>query len=167
MPIFLSRAEFQRRDASFLRALQVGVCDNSQIFLLLTQLQGSKDRLDLRTYEVELLGAFARAPTVVERQNRHFMPFFLALEPLSLQRRQLKAYLALFAKFVNPNTMHASSALHGTRMRLPPKPDRELALNCLLISCQRYGTVRSSFVRCLMRPSDGTNCPCSILAAYK
>jgi hypothetical protein len=58
------------------------MCDNSQLPPLLAQLQGSKDRLDLRTYEVELLGAFARTPTVVEKLNRHFVPFFLALEQL-------------------------------------------------------------------------------------
>ena len=119
----------------FHKTLMGRMCGNSQIFLLLTQLQGSKDRLDLRAYEVELLGAFARAPSVVEKQNRHFVPFFLALEPLSLQRRRLKAYLGLFAKFVNPKAMHASSALHGMHMCLLSKPDRELqelALNCLL-----------------------------------
>ena len=83
---------------------------------------------------MELLGSLARAPAIVEKQNRDFVPFFLALEPLSLPRRRLKAYLALFAKFINPKAVHASSTLHDIHMSLLSKPDRELqelALSCL------------------------------------
>jgi U3 small nucleolar RNA-associated protein 20 len=83
---------------------------------------------------VELLGSLARAPAIVEKQNRDFVPFFLALEPLALPRRRLKAYLALLAKFVNPKAVHASSTLRDLHISLLSKPDRELqelALSCL------------------------------------
>ena len=103
--------------------------------MLSPRLQDAEDRLDLRTYEVELLGSLARASNIVERQSRDLVPFFLALEPLSLQHRRLKAYLTLFAKFINPKALYASSILHDLHISLLSKPDRglqELSLNCLL-----------------------------------
>lgn len=96
--------------------------------------QHSPDRLDLRTYETELLAAFARAPAIVEKRSREFIPFFLSMTPASLARRRLKAYLDLFSRFTNPKALYASSTLHDLHMSMLSKPDRELqvlALNCL------------------------------------
>ncbi|KAF8305376.1 hypothetical protein DL93DRAFT_356267 [Clavulina sp. PMI_390] len=103
--------------------------------LQLHQLHYARDRLDIRTYEVELLGALSLIPAAIEKRSRDFVPFFLALDPPSLPRRRVKAYLDVFSKFVNPKALHSSAILKTFYQSLLAKPDRELqaaALSCLL-----------------------------------
>lgn len=111
--------------------------------------QISRDRLDVISYESQLLAVCASYPSMVEKHTRSFVPVVLAvagaetdeaqvqlshLSTRALQTRTI-AFLEVCAKFVNPKASYRSSDLHTLYIDLLSKGEvkiQSIALKCLL-----------------------------------
>ncbi|KNZ75043.1 U3 small nucleolar RNA-associated protein 20 [Termitomyces sp. J132] len=103
----------------------------------LLKAQHSKDRLDIHSYESQLLATLGICSPLAEKHNRVLVPHFLGLaDPISkLPRTKLISWLTLFTKFTNPKALRSTNALHSLYTSLLSHPDRalqSLALTCLL-----------------------------------
>ncbi|KAJ7931499.1 armadillo-type protein [Mycena leptocephala] len=103
--------------------------------------QNRGDRLDVQTYESQLLFALGECPALVQKHNRDIVPFFLDLAAPSpdssfkLPRHKLTAWLTLFSKLGNPKSLRSSDALRDLYVVNLSHPDRALqsiALSCIL-----------------------------------
>ncbi|KAJ3508085.1 hypothetical protein NLJ89_g5945 [Agrocybe chaxingu] len=102
--------------------------------------QVSHDRLDLRSYEHQLLVTLGECSSLAEKHNRDLIPYFLSLNgPVDtstskLPKAKLISWLTLFSKFSNPRALHATDALRTLYTNLLSHSDRSLqtiALSCL------------------------------------
>lgn len=98
-----------------------------------------EERFDSRNYKLQLLSALAVFPSLVEKHSRDIVPVFLSLAPpdcpTKLPRHELKAWLELFVKFVNPKALRSTESMHTVYINLLSHPDRtlqKLAFSCLL-----------------------------------
>lgn len=105
----------------------------------LYQVQTIEERFDPSNYKLQLLSALTVFPTLVEKHSRDIVPLFLSLSPpdssTTLPRHELKVWLELFAKFVNPKALRSTESMHTLYVNLLSHPDRplqRLALTCLL-----------------------------------
>ncbi|CAA7260357.1 unnamed protein product [Cyclocybe aegerita] len=98
------------------------------------------DRLDLRSYEHQLLVTLGECSSLAEKHNRDLIPYFLSLNgptdtPTSkLPKAKLISWLTLFSKFSNPKALHATHTLRTLYTNLLSHSDRSLqtiALSCL------------------------------------
>ncbi|KAF7374911.1 DRIM domain-containing protein [Mycena sanguinolenta] len=103
--------------------------------------QNRGDRLDVQTYESQLLFALGECPALPQKHHRDIVPFFLDLAssspdtPSKLPRHKLTAWLTLFSKIPNPMALSSSNALRGLYIANLSHPDRALqsvALSCIL-----------------------------------
>lgn len=110
--------------------------------------QISSDRLDVLSYESQLLAVLTATPSMVEKHTRLFIPVALAIAgaddstPVAvshLSTRLLQArtitFLELLAKFVNPKAAFRSTELHTLYLDLLSKGEpkvQTVALKCLL-----------------------------------
>lgn len=99
--------------------------------------QSAKERLDLHSYEFQLLSTLGECSFLAEKHNRELVPHFLALatpESLSkLPKSKLTAWLTLFAKFKNPKALYSTDSLRALYVSLLSHPDR--ALQTLSLTC--------------------------------
>ncbi|KAK7033108.1 DRIM domain-containing protein, partial [Favolaschia claudopus] len=102
----------------------------------LAETQNRVDRLDVQTYESQLLFALGECPALVQKHHRDFVPFFLDLNPSSqLPRHKLTAWFTLFSKLPNPKGLRGTDALRALYIDNLSHPDRALqsiALSCIL-----------------------------------
>ncbi|KZV69813.1 hypothetical protein PENSPDRAFT_753100 [Peniophora sp. CONT] len=95
----------------------------------------SKDRLDERTYQLQLISAFTHSSSLSEKHNRQLVPFFFDRRPLHMSKQQLQAWLGLLSKFGNPRACVRSEELKNLYMTLlshPDRPTQTAALACIL-----------------------------------
>ncbi|KAJ6531776.1 armadillo-type protein [Mycena capillaripes] len=107
----------------------------------LVKSQNRGDRLDVQTYESQLLFALGECPALVQKHNRDIVPFFLNLavpgpdSSYKLPRHKLTAWLTLFSKLGNPKGLRSADALRDLYIANLSHPDRALqsiALSCIL-----------------------------------
>ncbi|KAG6834514.1 hypothetical protein H0H93_009222, partial [Arthromyces matolae] len=98
-----------------LRSVVLQWLDNDFAQKELTKIMSSKDRLDLRAYESQLLATLGVCASLTERHNRVLVPHFLSLaEPISkLPKAKLTSWLTLFSKFTNPKALYSTETLHS------------------------------------------------------
>ncbi|BEI87998.1 uncharacterized protein CcaverHIS019_0107160 [Cutaneotrichosporon cavernicola] len=111
--------------------------------------QISKDRLDVLSYEAQLLALLVANPGMAERHTRLVVPVVLAVTGaaddemqvasghLSTRKRQERTinFLELCAKFVNPKAAYRSEELHTLYLNLLSKGEskvQSVALKCLM-----------------------------------
>ncbi|EJT46124.1 hypothetical protein A1Q1_05335 [Trichosporon asahii var. asahii CBS 2479] len=111
--------------------------------------QISKDRLDVISYETQLLAVCTAYPSMVEKHTRVFVPVALAVAGVETDEAQVQlshlstralqtrtiAFLEVCAKFVNPKASYRSSDLHALYINLLSKGEvkiQSIALKCLL-----------------------------------
>ncbi|KAJ7637747.1 armadillo-type protein [Mycena polygramma] len=103
--------------------------------------QNRGDRLDVQTYEAQLLLALGECPALVQKHNRDIVPFFLNLaapgpdSSYKLPRHKLTAWLTLFSKLGSPKSLRSADALRDLYIANLSHPDRALqsiALSCIL-----------------------------------
>jgi U3 small nucleolar RNA-associated protein 20 len=99
----------------------------------------SNDRLDHRSYHLQLLATLSECAALAEKHNRELIPLFLDLaDPTTgprLPRTQLAAWLALLARFTNPKAIMRTDSLRALYTDLLAHADRALqraALACVL-----------------------------------
>ncbi|TXT11027.1 hypothetical protein VHUM_01778 [Vanrija humicola] len=112
-------------------------------------IQISHDRLDVLSYESQLLATLTASPSLAEKHTRSIVPVVLAIAGASadeatvelahLSTRQLQSrtinFLELLVKFVNPKAAYRSAELHTLYLDLLSKGDSKVqgvALRCLL-----------------------------------
>ncbi|KAL1410173.1 U3 snoRNP protein [Vanrija albida] len=112
-------------------------------------IQISRDRLDVLSYETQLLATLTANPSLAEKHTRSIVPVVLAIAGASadeatvelahLTTRQLQArttsFLELLVKFVNPKAAYRSAELHALYLNLLSKGEPKVqgvALRCLL-----------------------------------
>ncbi|KAJ7773253.1 armadillo-type protein, partial [Mycena metata] len=107
----------------------------------LVKSQTRGDRLDVQTYESQLLFALGECPALVQKHNRDIVPFFLDLathapeSSSKLPRHKLTAWLTLFSKLGSPKSLRSSEELRTIYISNLSHPDRALqsvALSCIL-----------------------------------
>ncbi|KAJ6608583.1 armadillo-type protein [Mycena sp. CBHHK59/15] len=81
------------------------------------------DRLDVQTYESQLLFALGECPTLVHKHNRLASPGEDA--SFKFPRHKLTAWLTLFSKLSNPKALHSTDALRDLTLQT-------VSLSCLL-----------------------------------
>lgn len=101
--------------------------------------QISRDRLDLNSYESQLLFAIGECRTLAEKHNRDLVPLLISFaDPDStpkLSRSRLTAWLTLFSKFTNPKAFYSAEKVYSFYLSLLSHGDRvlqRLALTCVL-----------------------------------
>lgn len=140
-----------------IRSAVVRWMDNSHAQIDLAKAQGTRDRLDVLSYEFQLLLTLGECPSLAERHNRELVPYFLSLAgpnaPSKLPKQKLNAWLVLFAKFTNPKALHSTEALRALYTSLLSHHDRALqkaALNCLLSYKSPHLTSHEEKIRILV-----------------
>lgn len=148
----VSKAWQQNDDVAPLDVAEISVSRRSPIYLLhpLTpQIQISHDRLDVLSYESQLLATLTANPSLAEKHTRSIIPVVLAMAGASadeatvelahLSTRQLQGrttnFLELLVKFVNPKAAYRSAELHALYLNLLSKGEPKVqgvALRCLL-----------------------------------
>jgi U3 small nucleolar RNA-associated protein 20 len=101
--------------------------------------QKTAERLDLGSYETQLLLTMGVFHSLAEKHGRELVPLFLSLaEPEGgnpLPRRKLSGWLELFAKFSNPKALYSADrllALHTSLLSHADKALQSTALSCLM-----------------------------------
>ncbi|KAG6844945.1 hypothetical protein H0H87_002278 [Tephrocybe sp. NHM501043] len=120
-----------------LRAVVIQWLDDTHGQTEFLKAKRSTDRLDLHSYETQLLATLGECSSLTEKHNRVLVPHFLALtDPITkLPRTKLTSWLTLFSKFSNPKALFSTNALHELYTSLLSHPDRalqSLAFTCLL-----------------------------------
>lgn len=123
--------------------------DVSNLDVAEIQPQISRDRLDVLSYESQLLAVLTATPSMAEKHTRLVIPVALAiagvpdeeslvvLSHLSTRKLQDRtiAFLELLAKFVNPKAAFRSAELHALYLDLLSKGEPKVqgvALRCLM-----------------------------------
>jgi U3 small nucleolar RNA-associated protein 20 len=122
---------------------------------LLTYLrQPDKERLDPRSYGLQLLTTLGELSHLTEKHNRDVIALFLELsEKKNLPRKTLVAWLSVFAKFISPKSCYASDKLHTIYYDLLSYPDRSIqieALNCILTYKDKALLAKQDSLKCLL-----------------
>ncbi|KAG5642515.1 hypothetical protein DXG03_002616 [Asterophora parasitica] len=123
----------------------------------LVKAQSHTERLDLHSYESQLLATLGECSSLTEKHNRELVPHFLSLAgpdaQAKLPRQKLILWLTLFSKFSNPKALYSTESLRTLYISLLSHPDRALqsiALTCLFNYKAQHLTSHEDKIRILL-----------------